>query len=76
MSGFSKFIVGIDGLLLADLSEACEVSHVLSGLQIPLDIITRLKERGASSETRFTLAYTRDDFLPRKVAEAERYLKC
>jgi hypothetical protein len=65
MSGFSKFIMGVDGLLLADLSEAWEATHVLSGLQIPVDTIIRLKERGASPETRFTLAYTRDDFLPR-----------
>jgi hypothetical protein len=76
MFGFSKFIIGLHGLLLADLSEVCEATHVLYGFQISVDIITRLKERGARPETGFTLAYTRDDFLPRKVAEAERNLKC
>lgn len=76
MSGFSKFIVGLDELPLADLCEDSEAIHVLPTFEIPpLDIIARLKAGGGSRKQASLPGYTRDDFLPRKVAEAERYLK-
>jgi hypothetical protein len=75
MSGFSKFIIGVDKLFLADWGDACQIDGLISGLQIPLDIVARLKEAGGS-QSRLDAIYTTDDFLPRKVAEAERYLKC
>jgi hypothetical protein len=68
MSGFSKFIMSLDGLLLAGLGQAAEVVHPIPPLRVPgLDIVLKLNEGGGGRQGLATIIEEKTIFFRQKL---------